>query len=97
MITQHDRRFYNLIYLEKAASVGGRFADFNLHDVTSTSDSNATFSHTVAELHRHVKRYENDFNGINLINQKGADTWLMQLGVQFPLRQPMYGSIGKIS
>ncbi len=30
-------------------------------------------------------------------DKKRTDTWLMQLGVQFPSRQPVYGSIGSIS
>ena len=63
----NERVFHNLKYIEKVATVGGRFADFNLHGV-STSDDIAT-TYNVADLYRFVKKYDNDFSGAGKPNE----------------------------
>lgn len=61
----------------------------------------AEFSLVTSAYGRSVGNLQNLINNSELLyldtNKNRADTWLMQLRVQFPSRQPPYGSIGNIA
>lgn len=65
---------------------GGMEAEFSL--------ISSAYSRTEKSIRNMINRSE-----ILYLNpdKKEADTWLMQLRVQFPSRQPVYGSIGSIT
>lgn len=52
----NERRFHNLKYIEKVATVGGRTADQSLHDV-STNDNIAT-AYSISALYSFVKQFD---------------------------------------
>lgn len=55
----NERRFHNLRYVEKVATVGGRTAGHSLHGVSTNDDIATNFS--VADLYDLVKRFDREF------------------------------------
>ena len=71
----NERRFHNLKYIEKVATVGGRTAGQSLPGV-STNDDIAT-TYTVADILSFVKTYDKDFTAAHdvspeLLNEDGT-------------------------
>lgn len=56
----NERRFHNLKYVEKVATVGGRTAGQSLHGVSTNDDIATNFS--VADLYDLVKRFDREFS-----------------------------------
>ena len=55
----NERRFHNLRYVEKVATVGGRTAGQSLHGVSTNDDIATDFS--IADLYDLVKRFDREF------------------------------------
>lgn len=55
----NERRFHNLKYVEKVATVGGRTAGQSLHGVSTNDDIATDFS--IADLYDLVKRFDREF------------------------------------